>query len=87
MSACNIQIDYENPQGLATAWARVPEEPSQERRRVLLEELEDLLGQRNAVLVAHYYVHPDLQDLAEGTGGLVADSLEMARFGKQHSAT
>jgi len=38
------------------------------------------------VMVSHYYVHPDLQDLAEETGGLVSDSLEMARFGRDHSA-
>jgi quinolinate synthase len=36
--------------------------------------------------VSHYYVHPDLQDLAEATGGMVSDSLEMARFGRDHSA-
>lgn len=35
----------------------------------------------NARLVAHYYVDPMLQKLAEETGGVVADSLEMARFG------
>ena len=39
-----------------------------------------------AVLVAHYYVDADLQDLAEETGGCVSDSLEMARFGRDHSA-
>ena len=27
---------------------------------------------RNAVMVSHYYVHPDLQDLAEETGGIVS---------------
>jgi len=37
--------------------------------------------------VAHYYVDGDLQDLALETGGLVADSLEMARFGRDHPAT
>jgi quinolinate synthase len=37
-------------------------------------------------MVSHYYVHPDLQDLAEETGGLVSDSLEMARFGRDHDA-
>jgi quinolinate synthase len=37
-------------------------------------------------MVSHYYVHPDLQDLAEETGGLVSDSLEMARFGRDHPA-
>lgn len=34
-----------------------------------------------ATLVAHYYVDPLIQQLAEETGGVVADSLEMARFG------
>ncbi|MGC7407242.1 quinolinate synthase NadA, partial [Pandoraea pneumonica] len=42
--------------------------------------------EREAVLVAHYYVDADLQDLAEETGGCVSDSLEMARFGRDHSA-
>jgi len=45
-----------------------------------------LLKQRDAVLVAHYYTDPEIQALAEETGGCVADSLEMARFGKQHPA-
>lgn len=45
-----------------------------------------LLKQRNAVMVAHYYTDPKLQALAEETGGCVADSLEMARFGHQHPA-
>jgi quinolinate synthase len=31
-------------------------------------------------------VHPDLQDLALETGGIVSDSLEMARFGRDHAA-
>jgi quinolinate synthase len=38
------------------------------------------------VLVAHYYVDGDLQDLALETGGCVSDSLEMARFGRDHAA-
>ena len=44
------------------------------------------LRARDAVLVAHYYVDGDLQDLALETGGCVADSLEMARFGREHAA-
>lgn len=40
----------------------------------------------NARLVAHYYVDPLLQQLAEETGGVVADSLEMARFGARCDA-
>jgi quinolinate synthetase A subunit len=42
--------------------------------------------QHDAVLVAHYYVDGDLQDLALETGGCVSDSLEMARFGRDHAA-
>lgn len=54
-------------------------------------ELEDriraALKAQDAVLVAHYYTDPDIQRLAEETGGCVADSLEMARFGNQHKAS
>lgn len=45
-----------------------------------------LLKTHDATLVAHYYTHPDVQALAEETGGCVSDSLEMARFGKEHPA-
>ncbi len=45
-----------------------------------------LLQEKNAVLVAHYYTDPEIQALAEATGGCVADSLEMARFGSRHEA-
>lgn len=45
-----------------------------------------LLQQHNAALVAHYYTDPEIQALAEDTGGCVSDSLEMARFGKHHAA-
>lgn len=44
------------------------------------------LKAQNAVLVAHYYCDPVIQALAEETGGCVSDSLEMARFGKNHPA-
>lgn len=50
------------------------------------ERIKTLLKQQNSVLVAHYYTDPDIQILAEETGGCVADSLEMARFGHAHSA-
>lgn len=49
--------------------------------------IKHLLKQKNAVLVAHYYTHEDLQAIAEKTGGYVSDSLEMARFGNDHPAT
>ncbi len=49
--------------------------------------LRQLLAAEDAVLVAHYYTDPRLQALAEATGGCVADSLEMARFGRDHAAS
>ncbi len=50
------------------------------------EKIAALLQREKAVLVAHYYTPPEIQALAETTGGCVADSLEMARFGKEHPA-
>ena len=83
-----IDIEYEQP-ACATrhAWARVPIEPQPDERAALKTQITQLLQEKNAVMVSHYYVHPDLQDLAEATGGLVSDSLEMARFGRDHPAT
>jgi len=56
-------------------------------RKYLIEKIKKLLAREDAVLVAHYYTSDDLQALAEETGGCVADSLEMARFGSEHPAT
>ena len=56
-------------------------------RRSLRQQAGDLLSREDAVLVAHYYVDSELQELAEETGGCVADSLEMARFGLSHPAS
>lgn len=65
---------------------RVPPHPQwpamdEATKSALEDRIKRLLRERNAVLVAHYYVDGDLQALAEETGGCVADSLEMARFG------
>lgn len=38
-------------------------------------------------MVAHYYTDPEIQQLAEETGGCISDSLEMARFGAKHPAS
>ncbi len=82
-----IDVEFEQP-SCATkfAWARVPEEPSLTEAERLKMEIKAELTRQNAVLVAHYYVHPDIQDLADETGGIVSDSLEMARFGRDHKA-
>jgi quinolinate synthase len=70
----------------AHAWAKVPAPLSPSQRNDLKARAAALLKARNAVLVAHYYVDGDLQDLALETGGIVSDSLEMARFGRDHAA-
>lgn len=58
-----------------------------EERSATIKKIKQLLVKKNAVLVAHYYTHQDLQEIAEETGGFVSDSLEMARFGHDHPAT
>ncbi|SFV83582.1 Quinolinate synthetase [hydrothermal vent metagenome] len=50
------------------------------------DQIKTELKAQNAVLVAHYYVSGDLQSLADETGGIVSDSLEMARFGQNCDA-
>ena len=52
----------------------------------LRDEIKQALTRLNAVLVAHYYTDEAVQSLAEETGGCVADSLEMARFGASVAA-
>ncbi|WP_439100648.1 quinolinate synthase NadA [Congregibacter sp.] len=59
---------------------------SPEERRVLIAKIKEQLTAHNAVVVAHYYTAPEIQALAEETGGCVSDSLEMARFGHDHPA-
>ncbi len=58
-----------------------------EQERELGSRIRALLERENAVIVAHYYTSPAIQALAEATGGCVSDSLEMARFGREHPAT
>lgn len=92
MSEQKISIAYDHPDTLQNscstlhAWAKKPHEPSPSEKSELIARIKLMLEQQNAVLVAHYYVHSDLQDLAEETGGIVSDSLDMANFGHQHSA-
>ena len=88
------EVEYEQPSegtdgatcSTKYAWARVPAELTQDERAATKDKIRRLLKEKNAVMVSHYYVHPDLQDLAEETGGIVSDSLEMARFGRDHAA-
>ncbi len=80
-----------NKTGVNVPAVSVPPHPqwpelSTTEERQLVEKIKRMLREQNAVLVAHYYTNGKLQDLAEETGGCVADSLEMARFGTEHPA-
>ena len=79
--------DAEGRSCTAQAWARVPPPLTPAERAAALARAAALLAAHDAVLVAHYYVAGDIQDLALATGGCVADSLEMARFGRDHPAS
>lgn len=76
--ARRIEIDFPLPK---------PPLPLSDAER---EQYRDLIKRRlkeeDAVLVAHYYTDPEIQQLADETGGCVSDSLEMARFGNTHPA-
>ncbi|RUO49403.1 quinolinate synthase NadA [Pseudidiomarina donghaiensis] len=63
-----------------------PKQLTDEQKAHYTARIKELLREKNAVLVAHYYTDSEIQALAEATGGCVADSLEMARFGAQHEA-
>ena len=81
MSQSNLAIEFD---------FQFPAKPallSDNDRKQYKDRIKLLLKEKNAVLIAHYYTDPEIQALAEETGGCVADSLEMARFGNNHSAT
>ncbi len=91
MATTQVLFDYTRQDAsgascTAHAWAKVPAALNPADKKRAFERAAALLKSHNAVLVAHYYVDADLQDLALATGGIVADSLEMARFGRDHSA-
>jgi len=65
----------------------VVETLNDDERIALIDQIKILLKKQNAVLIAHYYSDPDLQLLADETGGHVSDSLDMAKFGNESSAS
>ena len=80
MSQTNLAVDFD------FEFPARPKSLSSDEKKQYKEKIKRLLKEKNAVLVAHYYTDPEIQALAEETGGCVADSLEMARFGNQHPA-
>lgn len=82
----NAKAQIDEKIRLHLARAARPAVLSEQDKAECRDEIKALLKQRNAVLVAHYYTDHDIQALAEETGGCVSDSLQMARFGKEHEA-
>ena len=80
MSVSNTAVDFD------FQFPAKPKPLAKSEKAQYIAKIKKLLIEKNAVLVAHYYTDPEIQALAEETGGCVADSLEMARFGKQHPA-
>jgi len=80
MTQANLAVDFD------FQFPAKPQQLNTDERVRYKEKIKLLLQEKNAVLVAHYYTDPEIQALAEETGGCVADSLEMARFGNQHPA-
>jgi len=88
-SAVKARDLLDSPQDLVKIYlddALTLEHPKPANSDELRASIKRQLIANNAVLIAHYYTSPDIQALAEETGGCVADSLEMARFGKSHQA-
>jgi quinolinate synthase len=80
MAQSNLAVEFD------FTFPAKPARLSQDEQTQYKERIKQLLIEKNAVLIAHYYTDPIIQALAEETGGCVADSLEMARFGNQHKA-
>jgi len=45
---------------------------SQDEKQFYREKIKRLLKERDAVMVAHYYTDPEIQQLAEETGGCIS---------------
>ncbi len=86
MSVQAYQIDEQTIRSIASNVVPAPILDS-ETRSNLITEIKQLMIEKDAVLVAHYYTSSDMQMLAEESGGYVSDSLDMAKFGNKHPAS
>lgn len=86
MNKASSPIAKKIPNGDVTAFTAHSGTAPTAKLEVLIDKIKHMLAEQNAVLVAHYYTAPELQDLADETGGLVSDSLDMAGFGHEHPA-
>ena len=54
--------------------------------KLLKKSIKSLLDEKNGVLISHYYVDEEIQELTEDLGGCVSDSLQMAKVGQNSEA-
>lgn len=87
--ALDVPKQLENEIDSTAAQARSISHPQmgEQAERALKDKLLAQMKEQDAILVSHYYVDDDLQDLAEESGGVVSDSLEMARYAYEHDAS
>ncbi|MCU7801326.1 MAG: quinolinate synthase NadA [gamma proteobacterium symbiont of Lucinoma myriamae] len=86
MNSTHASTDWENTVPTTHDVEHNKPHINEQQQNTLIQRIKQLLVEQNAVLVAHYYTDPILQQLADESGGCVADSLEMARFGKESPA-
>lgn len=87
MTTCKVNLGESRSITFVGAKAGVSRPMGALERARLVRRIKRLFKEHNAVLVAHYYTAPEIQALAEATGGHVSDSLDMARFGHAHQAS
>ncbi len=58
-----------------------------EVKQQLMNDIQDALVKRDAVMVSHYYTSSDIQELTELSGGFIGDSLAMAQYGLASKAS
>ncbi len=87
----NAKIDIAMPFNLRPSPEQIPavveEQLEPMEKATLVQHIKTLLRKQDAKLVAHYYTAPELQELADATGGYVSDSLDMAQFGHASTAS
>lgn len=87
MTPCKVNLSQSRSVTFTGTDAAITRPLGTLERARLVRRIKRLLKEQNAVLVAHYYTEPEIQALAETTGGYVSDSLDMARFGHAHPAS
>lgn len=74
------------PSSFDVPLTKTPIVRSHRERDAQIACIAELLKVKNAMIIAHYYTDPEIQALADATGGFVGDSLAMAQAGLSSAA-